>query len=168
MTILIINGKKVSPKKGKVNKVEVKQGDSVELLDANGQPANIQAEVSGEDLIIYDENGQVEWVIAQYQNAPQLAAMIPPATNPATEAVLASEMGNKFSTGITAVGGLLLMGGAIALSSNNDDEDDKPVSIQENVKAAPITNVKPDELDGNKISYTIFQMIVLKWIKTAT
>ena len=155
MTILIINGKKVSPKKGKVNKVEVKQGDSVELLDANGQPANIQAEVSGEDLIIYDENGQVEWVIAQYQNAPQLAAMIPPATNPATEAVLASEMGNKFSTGITAVGGLLLMGGAIALSSNNDDEDDKPVSIQENIKAAPITNVKPDELDGNKISYTI-------------
>ena len=155
MTILIINGKKVSPKKGKVNKVEVKQGDSVELLDANGQPANIQAEVSGEDLIIYDENGQVEWVIAQYQNAPQLAAMIPPASNPATEAVLASEMGNKFSTGITAVGGLLLMGGAIALSSNNDDEDDKPVSIQENVKAAPITNVKPDELDGNKISYTI-------------
>ncbi|MBO7081861.1 MAG: cadherin repeat domain-containing protein [Neisseriaceae bacterium] len=155
MTILIINGKKVSPKKGKVNKVEVKQGDSVELLDANGQPANIQAEVSGEDLIIYDENGQVEWVIAQYQNAPQLAAMIPPAGNPATEAVLASEMGNKFSTGITAVGGLLLMGGAIALSSNNGDEDDESVSIQENVKGASITNVKPDELDGNKISYTI-------------
>ena len=89
MTTLVINGKTIKAQKGQTAKIKINKNDQVELLDDNGNPAqSLTMQESGEDLIIYGENGQPEFVIAQYQSNVATAALVPPAT-PVAEASVA-------------------------------------------------------------------------------
>ena len=180
MTVLVINGKTIRPQKGKTAKIKINKNDQVELLDDNGNfSQSLTMQESGEDLIIYGENGQPEFVLVQYQNAPELAALVPPAgeTVATSEAVLASQTGISKSTMV--LGGLLaLAAGGVAAGAGGGGgggSSDKPVvdpnnpdnylpslklgksevSIKENQKGEIITTVKADDADGDQVSYSV-------------
>ncbi|MBO7082022.1 MAG: cadherin repeat domain-containing protein, partial [Neisseriaceae bacterium] len=178
MSVLVINGKTIKAQKGQTAKIKINKNDQVELLDDNGNPAqSLTMQESGEDLIIYGENGQPEFVLVQYQNAPELAALVPPAgeTVATSEAVLASQTGISKSTMV--LGGLLALaaGGVAAGAGGGGGSSDGPaidpnnpdnhlpsltlgkseVSIKENQKGEIITTVKADDADGDQVSYSV-------------
>ncbi|MBQ9619536.1 MAG: cadherin repeat domain-containing protein, partial [Neisseriaceae bacterium] len=179
MTVLVINGKTIKPQKGKTAKIKINKNDQVELLDDNGNfSQSLTMQESGEDLIIYGENGQPEFVLVQYQNAPELAALVPPAGEAVatSEAVLASQTGISKSTMV--LGGLLALaagGVAAGAGGGGSSSGDKPkvdpnnpdnylpslklgkseVSIKENQKGEIITTVKADDADGDQVSYSV-------------
>ncbi|MBQ9618962.1 MAG: hypothetical protein IJR44_00550, partial [Neisseriaceae bacterium] len=175
MTTLVINGKTIKAQKGQTAKIKINKNDQVELLDDNGNPAqSLTMQESGEDLIIYGENGQPEFVIMEYQNAPALTSLIPPAPE-AAAATLASEVGISKTAMLWSGLATLGLGGVVAaVSSGNNDSDDpvvdpnnpdnylpslklgkSEVSIKENQKGEIITTVKADDADGDQVSSSV-------------
>ena len=128
MATLVINNQVIKPTAGKATQIKIKPEDKIQFLDENGKPLQNKPEVetSGDDLIILNEEGQPEFVVSDYQNNDDFAALLllPPAT--AGDALLAGEVtagsgiiaGASLSAGaIAAIGVVAVSGVALAASS---------------------------------------------------
>ncbi|MBR6027426.1 MAG: hypothetical protein IK065_07520, partial [Neisseriaceae bacterium] len=131
MATLVINNKIIKPVANQAIQIKVKPDDNVQILDENGLPIDKidqdKITTQGDDLIIFGEDGQPEFVISEYQDNKDFAALLLPTNTTDGSALLASEVadaGMSDKTGL-AIGVAAIAGLAIAANSGGSNSSNK-------------------------------------------